>query len=507
MRSIRGLALGNPLEGLDSRTFFDAAADAMLLVDAQGDILLANRAFRQMLGYHDDHDIIGRSVESLMPERHRNLHQKYRQQYAAKPMQRSMGNGRNLIVLNSDGQEIPVYIGLSPLKNGNQTMVMATFHFPDSALLSRKAVWESEERLRLAKSAAGLGVFDFDLLKRTALCDERIHEIWGLDADASITYGQLTDGLHPQDLPLRNAAIEHALDPEGDGEYQVEYRVINKKDKSERWVATTGKVFFSNGAAIRMVGIVRDISKQKKLERDLRKQQADMELLLKRQMAAQTTAAIAHEINQPLAAISAYSEVALHAMSSGQFDSAQLAHALQGCFTQAQRAGNSLHELLAFLQHSNTEAEAIDLNALLQELIGSIRNDDLYDFDLILELPDNLPAFSGNRTQIRKVLLNLLFNAAEAMRDAGISPATVTILAALTADGKSIQVSVRDNGPCISSAIAQRLFEPFFSTKINGIGMGLKVSRAMIESMGGKLWMDNAEQNITTFHFTLPRTQ
>ncbi len=486
---------------------FDAAADAMLLTDAEGNILLTNRALRQMLGYNDDDGIIGNAIEFLIPERHRARHRQHRKHYSAKPTQRAIGNGNNLVVLTSDGRELPVDIGLSPINDHGKHLVLATFHFPDHSQQDKKALWESEERLLLAKSAAGLGVFDFDLLNQTAVCDERIRELWGFAEDEPISYGKLTDGLHPQDLPIRNTALQRALDPDGNGEYQVEYRVINKKDRSEHWVATTGKVFFSNGNAIRMVGVVRDISNQKKLERDLRKQQAEMELLAKRQMAAQTAAAIAHDINQPLAAISAYSEVALHSVSSGQPDTTQLAYALQGCFTQAQRAGNSLHELLAFLQHSDTKVEAIDLNALLQELIGSIRNDHLYDFDLILELPGDLPAFSGNHTQIRKVLLNLLYNAAEAMRDADISPAIITIRAELTTDGKSIHVSVRDNGPGISSAIAQRLFEPFFTTKPNGIGMGLKISIAMIENLGGKLWMDNAEQNFTTFHFTLPRAK
>lgn len=497
----------NPLEGLDSRTLFDAAADAMLLVDAEGNILLANRALRQMLGYNDDNDIIGKAVETLIPERHRERHRQHRQHYSANPAQRAMGNGNNLVVLTHDGRELPVYIGLSPINDHGKHLVLATFHFPNHSQQDKKALWESEERLRLAKSAAGLGVFDFDLLNQTAVCDERIRELWGFAENEPITYGQLTDRLHTQDLADRNAAMQRAIDPDGNGEYQVEYRVINRKDKSERWVSTTGKVFFSNGCAIRMVGIVRDISNQKMLERDLRKQQAEMKLLAKRQLAAQTVAAIAHEINQPLAAISAYSEVALHALSSDQPDTTQLAHAMQGSFTQAQRAGNSLHELLAFLQHSDTDVEALDLNTLLQELIESIMDDNLHDFDLSLELPDDLPHFIGNNTQIRKVLLNLLYNAAEAMQDAAIHPATITIQAKLTADGKNIQVSVRDSGPGISPEVAQRLFEPFFTTKPNGIGMGLKISHSMIESMGGKLWMDNAAQHFTTFHFTLPRAK
>lgn len=494
----------NPLQGLDSKTLFDAAADAMLLVDAKGNILLANRALRQMLGYRDDDSIIGDTVESLIPERHRERHHQHRQHYAAAPAQRAMGNGNNLVVLSKDGRELPVYIGLSPINDHGRQLVLTTFHFPDHDQLSRKALWESEERLRLAKSAAGLGVFDFDLLSQTALCDERIREIWGLSENETVTYGQLADGLHPQDLAIRNAAMQRALDPDGGGEYQVEYRVINKIDRSEHWVSTTGRVFFSNNVAIRLVGVVQDISRQKALERELRRQRIEMEFLIKKQMAAQTASAIAHELNQPLAAISAYSEVALRSMSSNLPDTSNLIRALEGCFTQAQRAGNSLHELLSSLHESELKLEAIDMNHLVQEAVSTVKSDAYYDFNIILDMEEHLPPIMANHTQVKKVLLNLLYNGAKAMRDARISPASIYLQARIMKERHCVQVSIRDEGPGIKPEIANRLFEPFFSTKKNGMGMGLIVSRTLIESMGGQLWINPEEKPGATFHFSLP---
>lgn len=494
----------NPLEGLNSKTLFDAAADAMLLVDEQGRIILTNLAVRQMLGYADDDGIIGAPVESLMPARYRDHHRHHRQAYCSNPTQRSMGNGNNLVVLTSDNRELPVDIGLSPIQDNGKNFTLVTFHCPDRSQQAKKALWESEERLRLAKSAAGLGVFDFDLINQKTLCDERIRELWGFSQEETISYKTLMERLHPDDLPSRNDALKRALDPNGNGEYRVEYRVINKVDGNEHWLSITGRVFFSNGVSTRMAGVVQDITKQKLLERELRDQRTEMEFLTKRQMAAQTASAIAHELNQPLAAISAYSEVALRSMSSNPEDAGNLIRALEGCFTQAQRAGKSLHELLSFLQRDDVKIESINMKDVVQEVLRNVKSDGYCDFNLILDLDEHLPPVMGNQTQLKKAIINLLYNGAEAIRDAGISPASMTIQAR-SIDGMDFaQISIRDNGPGIDPAIVNRVFEPFFSTKKNGIGMGLKVSRALVEAMGGQLWIDPEEKTGTTFHFSLP---
>lgn len=221
-------------------------------------------------------------------------------------------------------------------------------------------------------------------------------------------------------------------------------------------------------------------------------------------MAAQTASAIAHELNQPLAAISAYSEVALRSMSSNLPDTSNLIRALEGCFTQAQRAGNSLHELLSSLHETELKLEAIDMNHLVQEAVSTVKSDAYYDFNIILDMEEHLPPIMANHTQVKKVLLNLLYNGAKAMRDARVSPASIYLQARIMKERHCVQVSIRDEGPGIKPEIANRLFEPFFSTKKNGMGMGLIVSRTLIESMGGQLWINPEEKPGATFHFSLP---
>ncbi|CAG0961946.1 two-component system, LuxR family, sensor kinase FixL [Methylophilaceae bacterium] len=476
----------------------------MLLVDDEGRVIQANPAVQQMLGYMDDANMIGAHVEALMPARYRESHRHNRKAFSGNPEKRSMGNGKNLVVLTRDGKELLVDIGLSPIQDKGQHYVLITFHVADRRHQAERALWDSEKRLQLAKNAAGLGVFDYDLLNQEVLCDERIRELWGLSRQEAVFHEKLMARLHPEDLPVRNNAFKRALDPGGDGEYQVEYRVINEIDSSEHWVSITGKVFFSEGLAVRMAGIVQDITDRKRLERELRVQRAEMDHLAKHQVATQTAAAIAHELNQPLAAISAYSEVALRSMSSNLADPDKLVRALEGCFTQAQRAGKSLHELLSFLQKEEVEVESIDLNDLVQEVLNNAKNDGYSDFHLILELEKHLPPVTGSRTQVRKVLINLLYNGVEAMREAGIPAASITIQVRTMKSRKFAQVSIRDSGPGIDPAMMSRIFEPFFSTRKKGMGMGLTISRALIEAMGGQLWIDPEKKPGTAFHFSLP---
>lgn len=122
------------------------------------------------------------------------------------------------------------------------------------------ALQESETRARLAQEAAKLGVYDFDLLTQELRWDQRLRDLWGLKPDAAVTYDVFLSGLHPDDRPATEAAVTRALDPAGSGDYYAEYRVINRKDGQTRWIAATGRVTFEHGRAVRLIGIVQDIT-------------------------------------------------------------------------------------------------------------------------------------------------------------------------------------------------------------------------------------------------------
>ncbi|PSJ15769.1 sensor histidine kinase, partial [Nitrosomonas supralitoralis] len=214
--------------------------------------------------------------------------------------------------------------------------------------------------------------------------------------------------------------------------------------------------------------------------------------------------AIAHELNQPLAAMSAYSEVALHAIFNDGLQSGQLKRALEGCVEQAQRAGRSLHELLAFLQKSELVTERLNLNELIHDVLNIVCNDGHGGFHVTLHLQQDIPAVQCNRTQVQKVLVNLFRNAEEAMRAIGVLILTITTKVQTMNETSMALIVVQDSGPGLDQVMAKRLFEPFATTKPTRIGMGLAISRALIEANDGHLWLDPEANSGAKFHFTLP---
>lgn len=158
-----------------------------------------------------------------------------------------------------------------------------------------------------------------------------MRKLWGGHSDKAVSYEEFTAVIHPQDRAARRAAVDYALDPASNGEYKVEYRVIHPTSGVERWISSIGHVHFEVGRATRLVGVAQDVTEKINFQKKLQAQRDETENIFKQQVAARTASAIAHELNQPLAAISAYSEVALHALHNKANYPDNLKRALEGC--------------------------------------------------------------------------------------------------------------------------------------------------------------------------------
>lgn len=277
-----------------------------------------------------------------------------------------------------------------------------------------------------------------------------------------------------------------------------------RKDGTPLWVQVDMVSTPQTVSPRRILAVIADIEQRKRAEAALQLARDRMEQVLGTHVARQTVAAIAHELNQPLNAVCAYAEAALRLLAADDRDDARLRRALVGCADQAHRAGAAVRELTEFLARAREETEPIDLNDCVRTALAIVRGAGYGDFSARLDLDPRLRKVMASGRQVEKVLVNLLRNAVEAVRHMDERLSSIAVVARTSSDGAMAQVTVCDNGPGMDSATLARLFDPFFTTKPDGLGMGLPISRAMIESNGGRLWADVRAGEGACFHFTLP---
>lgn len=252
-----------------------------------------------------------------------------------------------------------------------------------------------------------------------------------------------------------------------------------------------------------------DVTEHKQVEEHARQHQVELARAAGFNVMREMLSNLACELNQALTAISTYSEISLQTVRSGEQRSEHFVRAMEGVSSQARRTGELVHRITNLVLKCSPRGGAlktcIDINALVREAVGPIAAE--ADGRLIavrLKLEDNLPRVSVDPVQIEQVLLNLMQNSIEAMTTLEIKERELTVRT--QSYGKdAIQVTIKDTGPGLDTQMIDRTFDPFYTTKPDALGMGLPVSRSIIDSHGGKLWVEPAAQH-TTFHFTLPVT-
>jgi PAS domain S-box-containing protein len=243
---------------------------------------------------------------------------------------------------------------------------------------------------------------------------------------------------------------------------------------------------------------------QEKLEdaqRALRATQAEIARVTRLTTMGELTASIAHEVNQPLTAVSNNGSACLRLLAKGNLDPEVLRRALEEIVADATRASAVISRIRAFIKKAPTEMYELDINNVIREVLALVGHE-LQNNQVFADchLTEPLPHVRADRVQLQQVLLNLIMNGVEAMTRA--QPRTLS-LESRTDESGNVLVAVRDSGTGFGSEV-DRLFTPFFTTKGNGIGMGLPISRSLIESHGGRLWAAPNSPQGAVFSFTLP---
>ena len=223
-------------------------------------------------------------------------------------------------------------------------------------------------------------------------------------------------------------------------------------------------------------------------------------------MLGELSGSMAHELNQPLTAILSNAQAAQRFLAGDQADLAEVRDILADIVAEDKRAGEIIHRLRLLLKKGEVQHQPLSVNEVVLEVLKLVRSD-LVNQNVAAqtELAPDLPLVHGDRVQLQQVLLNLVMNACEAMAGAGKSARQLTIRTDRSEDG-SVRVSVADRGPGIAPEKLEQIFESFYTTKPQGMGLGLAVCRTIITAHNGKLWATSKPGRGATLYFTLPTT-
>ena len=284
---------------------------------------------------------------------------------------------------------------------------------------------------------------------------------------------------------------------------------LRRKDGTAVHLAvSTQRTFNENGEFAGSFAILTDVTDRRRAEKQARLHQAELAHVARLSTMGEMASGLAHELNQPLCAIATYSKVSLRIVRAGGKSSEKLIHALEQTAAEAKRAGEIIRRIRDFVPKESPQKTYVDLNALVREAVGFIEAEAREKgITLQWELAEHLPCIWADRIQIEQVLLNLLRNGIEAMSHAGTEGHSLT-LRTYEYGAETVHVTVKDTGPGLDTEQISRIFDPFYTSKADGIGMGLSISFSIIDAHGGRLWAEPAPGPAqgATFHFTLPVT-
>jgi PAS domain S-box-containing protein len=363
---------------------------------------------------------------------------------------------------------------------------------------------ESEARFRSMANTAPVMIWMSGLDSGCTFFNETWLQFTGRTMEQELG-DQWASGVHPEDLAQCLDVYLKAFHARQ--QFSMEYR-LRHFGGEYRWVMDQGVPRFGpDGTFVGYIGCASDIDERRRAETEVLQQRSELQHLSRVMILGELSGSLAHELNQPLTAILSNAQAALRFLSRDEVDLAEVRGILKDIVDEDKRAGEVIHRLRLLLKKGEVQHQPLDVNEVVADVLRLINSELMnHETSVSIELAAELPSISGDRVQLQQVLLNLILNGCDAMN--GVDPPDRQLVVrteSASGNGNGVRVSVSDCGCGIPSERMEHIFEPFYTTKTNGMGLGLAVCRTIVLAHSGLLSaMNNPAGRGATFYLTLP---
>lgn len=333
---------------------------------------------------------------------------------------------------------------------------------------------------------------------------DELYRIFDLDPATPITLEHIRARVHPDDVKLFDKTIEEARATGSD--FELQHRLL-MADNSIKYLRVVAQATRDHDGELEYIAAVQDVTERHLSEEAIDKARSELAHVTRVMSLGALTASIAHEVNQPLSGIITNASTCLRMLDADPPNVDGARETSRRTIRDAQRASNVITRLRALFGHKNVIAESVDLNEITHEVIALLRSElQRNHVKVQFENAEDLPAVTADRVQLQQVILNLVQNASDAMGQVNDRQKQLVIKTERDADD-GVRLSVQDCGAGIDPEVIDKLFQAFYTTKSNGMGIGLSVSRSIIDSHNGRIWATRNEGPGATFSFFIPHTR
>ncbi len=483
------------------RAVVEAALDGIVVIDRTGVIRSVNKATERIFGYTAA-ELAGQNVRILMPEPYVGEHDGYLANYLRTGEKKIIGIGRDVSGRRKDGSIFAMSLAVGEAQVEGEVNFVGIIRDISERKTAELAQREGELRLRSILDTVPDGIVVIDEHGMIQSFNPAVERLFGYASHEVV--GHNVSMLMPS--PYKDAHDSYLERYLRTGERHIigiGRIVVGLRKGGETFPMELQVGEFAFGGSRFFTGFIRDLTEQQAAKRRIQDLQAELLHASRLSVMGQMASTMAHELNQPLTAVMNYLEAARHLLESGPQSAARVGELMARAVGQAERAGDVIRKLRQFVSKGETDRRAESLNRLVEEalalaLVGARQS----GVRVSLDLDRNLMPVLVDAVQIQQVVLNLVRNAVEAME--AVERRELIIATCVIAGEKMAEVRVVDSGPGIAPEVADRLFQPFVTTKQSGMGLGLSICREIVEAHHGRLTVVANPSGGTVFRLTLP---